>query len=111
MQMQLASAVECSLPSWNSGVNGASTLNGWTPVNLINRGSRATWPSGVSLSMLKTSDGLFEGGGNGISGISGVSSGGTSCSSTLIWEGLRVLCLDGPLAVRTWVTVVDILEG
>lgn len=55
-------------PSLKSSVNGASTLNGCTPVNLIRRGSRGTWRSGVFLSKLRISLRGLDNGGNGISG-------------------------------------------
>jgi hypothetical protein len=62
---------EIHAPSLKSSVSGASTLNGCTPVNLIKRGSRGTWWSGVSRSRLRISFGPLGGGGRGISGSSG----------------------------------------
>lgn len=53
-------------PSLKRSVSGASTLNGCTPVNLIRRGSRGTWRSGVSLSKLRISLRGFDNGGNGM---------------------------------------------
>lgn len=55
------------LPESNNAVNGASTLNGCTPVNLINRGSLGTCESGVPRSISKTFVGLIDGGGSGTS--------------------------------------------
>jgi hypothetical protein len=63
--------VSSRAPSLKRAVNGASVLKGWTPVNRINRGSRGTWWSGVSRSMLRTLVGALDGGGRGISGSSG----------------------------------------
>lgn len=59
--------LEVYSPSLKRSVNGASTLNGCTPVNLIRRGSRGTWRSGVSLSKLRISLRGLDNGGNGIS--------------------------------------------
>jgi hypothetical protein len=46
-------------------------LKGWTPVSRINRGSRASHPSGVLESSLRTCVGIVVGGGRGKSTFGG----------------------------------------
>lgn len=79
-----------TIPSLYNAVNGGSTLNGWTPVNRINRGSRGTWLSGVPLSTSKMSTGFFDGGGSGMSGSPGLG----MMSSTVIWPFLNDIVSD-----------------
>jgi hypothetical protein len=103
-------------PSLKRSVSGASTLNGCTPVNLISRGSRGTWRSGVSLSKLRISLRGLDNGGNGIFGnaivdissclsldaFSRVIAGFISCVKML---DFRECTFRGVPKVRDWVRV------